>query len=131
MTDRTKRPSVIPENRPLTASEAELTHWLLENGKEGAEDYLPQIERARVVQRCGCGCASVDFSVEGNKPNVRAGMEVLSDYSWRTSAGNLCGAFVFAREKQLAGLEVWSIDGNETPSSLPTPNELKAYGKEI
>lgn len=126
----TSRISDIPEDRPLTDRESELVRWLLANGKKGAERYLPQVERARVVQRCGCGCASVDFGLDGNKSNLRGGMEVLSDCSWQTSSGNLCGVFVFAREEHLAGLEVWSIDGGETPKDLPPPSELKPYGSE-
>jgi hypothetical protein len=116
----------IPEDRSLTQQESELVRWLLIHGKEEAKEYLPQVEKLHVVRRCGCGCASVDFSMDGNAPNFQTGIEILSDYRWRTSSGNLCGAFIFARENILAGLEVWSIDGGEMPSILPEPSELNS-----
>jgi hypothetical protein len=52
-------------------------------------------------------------------------MEVVSDFWWRTPRGNLCGAFVFLREGVLAGIDLWSIDGAETPSQLPRPEQLR------
>jgi hypothetical protein len=116
----------ISEDRPLTQQESELVRWLLIHGKENAKEYLSQVERLRVVRRCACGCASVDFGMEGIEPNLHSGMEILSDYYWRTSSGNLCGVYVFAREKKLAGIDLWSIDGQETPSFLPEISDLYA-----
>ena len=37
------------------------------------------------------------------------------------------GVFVFAEQEQLAGLEVWSVDGEETPTSLPEPRQLVSW----
>ena len=111
--------SAIPENRPLSPPELALVRWLLDNGKPSARKYLGEIETLRVVSRCGCGCASVDFV---SAPT--AGLEVLSDYKWQDQQGRLFGAFAFAKAGKLAGVEVWSIDGRATPSSLPNPSIL-------
>jgi len=46
-------------------------------------------------------------------------MDLIGDYAWRTKAGGLCGAYLFTRRGHLAGLDLWSIDGAETPSTLP------------
>ena len=51
----------ITDGRPLTAAEYQLARWMLEHGGPGAEDFLPQLDLARVVARCPCGCASIDF----------------------------------------------------------------------
>lgn len=119
----------IDEDRDLTPDEASLVRWLLEHGEPRASDALSQVARARVVSRCACGCASVDFSVDGSRPSGRIGMDVVSDYWWRSARGNLCGAFVFLRDGVLAGLDLWSIDGAETPSELPRPDDLRPYSQ--
>jgi hypothetical protein len=122
-------PGRIPVDRPLSADEIALLTWLLEHGEPRASGALSQLSRARVIARCNCGCASVDFSVDGVTPMPRSGLEVVSDYWWRTERGNLCGAFAFLIADRLAGLEVWSIDGHETPSELPNPEQLRPYSQ--
>ena len=111
------------ESRPLTAEEHALVRWMLTHGGPLAAGYLPQLDSARVVGRCPCGCASVDFGVGGTTPPAGEGIEVLADFQWR-DAGGTCGVFAFARGGRLAGLEVWSIDGQVTPDVLPAPGML-------
>ena len=55
-------------------------------------------------------------------------MHVLGDYQWKDTRGNLFGAFVFEQDGLLAGLDLWSIDGAETPRTLPNSMELMPYG---
>src|SRR5690242_5716019 len=104
-------PAPIPENRPLTIEEHELVRWMLEHGTPQATSFLPQLDSARVTARCPCGCASVDFSIAGKIPPSRTGLEILADFEWQGPCDALFGAFVFARGGHLAGLEVWSVDG--------------------
>jgi len=120
----------IPEERPLTAREIEMVRWALEHGLPGSDEYLPQIDRVRVISRCSCGCASVDFSFDGVLPDYTTGLEVLSDHQWGIGGTDLCGIFVFARNEKLAGLEVWSVDGQVTPSELPKIEDLRDYSHE-
>jgi len=115
----------IPDHRPLSDAERSLVDWLLEHGASRSPDFLEQLGRVEVIARCGCGCASVDFAIDGNRAPGGAGMEVLSDYQWLGPHGELFGVFVFARQGILAGLELWSIDGAATPSRLPQVSELK------
>jgi hypothetical protein len=112
------------EERPLSAEETGLTTWLLEHGEPAARQFLSQVARARVIERCPCGCASVDFAVDGQRAPTGTGLDILADYQWRGSRGELFGVFVFAREDLLSGLEVWSIDGQSTPVTLPQQWEL-------
>jgi hypothetical protein len=116
----------LPEDRLLTEQEHGLIRWLLEHGGQEASTFLPQLESARVVSRCSCGCASIDFSVAGRTGSPQAGLHVLSDYQWNNAEGHLLGVFVFAREELLAGLECWSIDGQSTASALPLPEQLRS-----
>lgn len=118
----------IPDDRPLTLEEQVLTRWLLERGTPEAAAYLAGLDRARVVARCGCGCASVDFAVDGHRPVPGATLEVLADYQWRDAFGHLGGVFPFAKAGRLAGLEVWSIDGAAAVDRLPSPEMLEPLG---
>jgi hypothetical protein len=118
----------MPEDRPLTPREAELVRWMLAHGTLAAAEYLPQLATARVVSRCGCGCASVDFSVGGAVPPRGEPMGILADFEYQTPDGHRCGAFVFEQAGLLAGLEVWSVDGLSTPSGLPFVDELCPLG---
>jgi len=117
----------IEEQRPLSKEEYELSKWLLLHSGKDTEGYLQQLENATVSGKCPCGCASVDFSVSGKKANYSAGLEVLSEYLWRDESGNLMGIFVFAHENRLSGLEVWSVDGEKTPSTLPASEDLVSF----
>src|SRR5436853_5993416 len=100
----TSKMKPIPEDRPLSAQEATLVRWLLDHGTRSAKAYLSQVDSVRVISRCGCGCASIDFVTEPK------GMEVLSDYQWEDQTG-LFAVFIFARGGVLAGLDVYSVDG--------------------
>jgi len=113
----------VEENRALSSSELELVRWLLQNAGPAAQAHLPELEGLRVVSRCGCGCASIDFTRARG-----AGLEVLSDYEWEDGEGRLFGVFVFAKNGSLAGLDVWSIDGRATPTALPNVESLRPCG---
>ena len=89
----------IQEDRPLSSKETELVRWALEHGLRGSHSYLPQVDKLRVISRCGCGCASVDFSFDGVLPDYSVGLEVLSDHLWGTGGMDLCGVFVFDETK--------------------------------
>jgi hypothetical protein len=76
---------------------------MLEHGESGGREFLSQLDRARVVSRCPCGCASVDFEVEGLSPPT-GGLRILGDFVFGGDS-DLAGAFVFERNGVLAGLE--------------------------
>ena len=110
--------SELPEERPLSDAERGLVHWLLEHGTASAQPYLSQVTHLRVKSRCGC--ASINFT----QPFRPAG-DVLSEYQWHDAAGQLNGIFVWASGGELAGLDLWSIDGGSTPIGLPVPSQLR------
>ena len=71
----------------------------------------------------------MDLAVGGVTPPPGGGMGILADFEYRTADGHLCGAFVFERAGLLAGLEVWSMDGLATPSTLPAAEQLRPLGR--
>jgi hypothetical protein len=109
----------VPEDRALSTQETQLLAWLLDHGRPSARGYLGEIETLRVVSRCGCGCASIDFV---HAPSTA--LEILSDHKWQDAEGHQFGASAFAKEGKLAGLEVWSLDGEATPTVLPDTSVL-------
>lgn len=117
----------ILEDRDLTSEEATLIEWMLFHGTSDAQHFVPQLSRARVYSRCPYGCASIDLSVDGKRPTDFR-MRVLGDFQWQNATGSLFGAFVFEQDGLLAGLDMWSVDGKETPRHLPSPEHLSAYG---
>jgi hypothetical protein len=109
----------------MTAAERELTRWMLEHGgAPDAERFLEHLDRAHVVSRCPCGCASVDFAVSG-EAEPSGGLRVLGDYVFGDE-GTLSGAFVFEQNGVLAGLEVYGMAG-DAPRTLPRPEELRPF----
>lgn len=120
-------PSKTEIDRPLTAEEQSIVQWLLDHGDGDNSEFLHQLSQARVARLCDCGCASIYLSIGGKRPGPTA-MRVLSDFQWRTSDGHLCGALVFEQDGLLAGLDLWSIDGQATPDALPPIQSLVPYG---
>src|ERR1700685_3456860 len=103
--------------RQLTTHEEQLISWMLEHGNPEALAFLPQLEKAQVTpNRCQCGCASIDLSIDGF-PEPSGGMHILSDFVFGAGDG-LSGIFVFEKNGVLAGLEVYGLAG-DAPKSLP------------
>jgi hypothetical protein len=114
-------------DRPLTPEEEQLIRWMLEHGNPGAQAFVSQLERAKATaRRCPCGCASIDFSIEG-LPEPSGGLHVLADFVFGTG-DNLSGVFVFERSGVLAGIEVYGF-AREAPKALPLPASLRPFSK--
>src|SRR5260370_40519352 len=120
--------TAIPEDRPLTAAETTLVRWLLQHGIREAAGYLPQLDRARVASRCYCGCASIDFAIDGVVPPPGTGITTLADYEWLAPGGELFGVFVVERRGLLAGLGGRSQDGVAQATTLPDVDQLRPVG---
>jgi len=109
--------------RPLTEQERSISLWLLQHGSQEASTFLSDVDRVTVVGTCPCGCDTVDFAVSGCRP-ANSGMHVLSDYYWVDDDGHTNGIFIYAISGQLAGLEVYSCDGECGSVRLPDPTRL-------
>ena len=115
-------------NRDLTSEERTLVRWMLEHGATGARTFLPQLERAQVLPtRCPCGCASIDFSIDG-QPKPSGGLRPIADFVFG-SGDETSGIFVFEQSGVLAGLEVYGLAG-DAPKTLPSPDSLRPFADE-
>jgi hypothetical protein len=115
----------IRVDRPLTDEERALTRWILENGVPEAVGFLDQLERACVVGLCPCGCATIDFAING-LPEAPPGVRILGDFVFGDET-DLAGVFVFESNGILRGLEVYGLAG-DAPKVLPKPKELRPFG---
>ena len=110
-------------NRPLTAAEEHLVRWMLEHGEPGAKAFLPQLEKTQVKDwRCPCGCASINFFVEGF-PEPSGGLHPIADFVFGSDE-DLSGIFVFEQSGVLGGVEVYGLAG-DAPKTLPSPEVLR------
>jgi len=117
-------PGPISEDRPLTPHEYALARWMLEHGDApDAAAFLPQLDRARVTSRCGCGCASVFFTIFG-EPAPSGGMRLLGDFIYGDDQHPF-GIFIFHCNGVLGGIELTSYSGAEIPGLLQDPADLR------
>jgi len=91
----------VAEDRPISQREIAIVNWLLKNGSrtgslQRLEDSVP---RLRVVGRCGCCCASVDFEKED-----QAGARPTADANGKTPCGLQFGLILWGREGAFTGL---------------------------
>ena len=115
----------VEMNRPLSATEEQLVHWMLQHGKPEARSLLPQIARASVTPwHCPCGCASVNFAIQDHVA-PQGGLNVLADFVFGNAA-NLSGIFVYEQSGVLSGLEVYGLAG-EAPKVLPSIEVLRPW----
>lgn len=112
-------------NRPMTSAENTLVRWMLEHGNPDAASFLPQCDRAQVTSwHCPCGCASMNFVVEGH-PETTGGINPLAEFIFG-SESDLSGIFVYERAGVLAGLEVYGLAG-DAPKTLPSIEMLRPW----
>lgn len=116
------RPGLEAVKRPLSAEETELLKWLLENGFNGAERFLPQIDRLTVFEKCTCGCPTVYFALD-DEPVARKGEKLISDHFGEVD-GSPVGAMVFQTDGRISSLEVYSLPGTDKPFGLPAISSL-------
>ena len=80
----------------------------------------------RVVGRCRCGCASVDFVPDTES---RAGIRV-ADGIGTTRAGGTVGVLVWADGDRISGLEIYDLGAGEADQTLPVPGSIRRFDNE-
>jgi len=110
--------------RDLTDEERQISLWMIEHGTGDTKLFDDHLAKATVVSACGCGCPSIDFAIGGKEPDPESKMELFGDYFYGTD-DDLCGAFVFACDGQLAGIEFYPLAADEVPAKIPLPDSLR------
>lgn len=112
--------------RELTEGERTMLDWLAHNPTSDTIIPLHELVEISVAAQCPCGCASIDFAIKGVAVEG-SGMQVVADYLYISEQNNLNGCFLFLVNGHIAGIEVWSVDGGETPAVLPPPEKLYRF----
>jgi hypothetical protein len=99
---------------------------MIEHGNCDHARFLSQLEIAQVWSQCSCGCASINLQIGNHTTDSKSGLQILGDFIYGEEQTSLFGAFVFAKDDWLAGLEVYSMSG-ETPTVLPAPEDLRPW----
>jgi hypothetical protein len=114
----------LHEDRPISRQEVEIVSWLLRNAstKEPLNHLLDGVDRLRVVGRCGCGCASVDFEKDGQS----GGRHPIAEATAESPTGLNCGVILWGRDGAVTGLEIYEMDPDST-NTLPRFETLKPW----
>jgi len=120
-----QRGETLPENRTLSDEEAAVVEWLLHHGDRSSSlsPLGEAVGRLRVVGRCGCGCASVDFLNNGQNGEARPVAEGLGS----DSRGRQCGIILWTKNGTLSGLEVYECEPGSA-ADIPSVETLRPYG---
>ena len=108
----------IEEHRDLSLKEVNLIKWLL--SKTNHSEFIEQIEKTKVISKCGCGCRTIDLQVEGYE--AKSGILNLSAQGV-SPEGVPVDVILHVRRGLISELEIYSMD--ETKDfGLPEINQL-------
>jgi hypothetical protein len=110
-------------DRSLSAPEKALIAALLSHLPKGADRYNAQLEHARVVDHCSCGCPSIDLALGKGRKRPVGDTEILVGGDGRSPEGTPVGIILWVRGGELSGLEVHAWDA-ATDFTLPAPDTL-------
>ena len=114
--------------RPLLLEERATLLALLNYADfKGRDALVEQVDSARVKWYCGCGCATVNLSVEPAAPSARKTWRPIPNEAIVVDLNgeNIGGVIVFADDGYLSSLEIFWYD--EPISPFPPLDRLKPF----
>jgi hypothetical protein len=122
----TKSVSQSTYPRPLTEKERDALSFLLKAEFPGVEELREQAKVVSVVDRCKCGCATIDFSVdtEAARPAKSYEPVPVEATTRETAPGGPLDLLLFVREGWLVGLEI-AYYANDAPVEFPPPSAFE------
>ena len=102
----TERPTI---DRPVNAQEVAVIRGALNCAATipVVPDLLASVERLHAIQKCACGCESVDFAPhDPSNPSTP-----IADGIGTTAEGEEVGLIVWGRRDAITGLEVYALGG--------------------
>jgi hypothetical protein len=112
-------------NRSISDAEVAVIRAALERAPVAgvAVPSLDGLHTLRAVDRCGCGCDSVDFALhdpaQPSKP--------LADGIGLTPTGGMVGVLVWGREAEVTGLEIYDLGAGDDDLRLPSPTSIQPF----
>jgi hypothetical protein len=111
-----------PFPRPLTGRETETLEFMLSASFPGNEVLREQAAQALVVQRCTCGCATIDLGLHSDAP---VAPEIQGAPLIQTRARDMdahpAGLMLFVRDGRLSSLEIVWYDESQMTPEFPAP----------
>jgi len=106
--------------RLISEAEAAVLQHLLAADAQAPASALESLRSLVVVDRCECGCASIDFAVP---PSNTQQASPLLHGSGRSASGEELGIIVWANGECISGLEVTSY--SNVPAPLPVLSSIQ------
>lgn len=110
--------------RPLSEVERQVLNVMLTQDFPGAVELRAQVNAARVVRICDCGCPTVDLVVDGDVPIATVTSRTPVNAEVAGVVGG--GLMVFVDDGRLSGLEYYSAE-DEPPRQFPDLDQIRPY----
>ncbi len=113
------------EPRPINNAEALVVSTALHVAPTNpvSEQLLASIDSLVVVDKCGCGCASVDFE----KQHENSGNIPIADAIGLTPRGGEVGIIVWGTTFKITGLEIFDLGAGQEDLVLPIPATIHNF----
>jgi hypothetical protein len=84
---------------------------------------VEHLEQLQVIDRCECGCDSVDFVPFDldNRPKP------IADAAGETPAGGMVGLLIWGTANAVTGIEVYDLGAGEGDIKLPVPGSIRPF----
>jgi hypothetical protein len=111
--------------RPLTPEESRTIRALLEHERfSGRDELLGQVSDARVIGRCGCGCATVALAVGRDPADDTPPQPIPAEGTvLDKDSDEIGGVLLFVKDGCLTELELYSYE-DDPIRSLPPLDRL-------
>ena len=121
-----ERAGTISLDRPISSEERAIAEWLLLHSIPTALSFLPQLEGARVIGQCNCGCPTVDLRVaDGTRP-AQPQDNLVGEATGEVN-GKMVGVMLRQSGGHLACLEIYDLSDVEHPYGLPELKSLRPW----
>jgi hypothetical protein len=119
MTERTN------VNRAVTPDEIAVLRTALERApaSPSLSSLGDDLAGLRVIERCPCGCDSVDFA----EPDFDRPAKPIADAIGTTRTGGMVGVIVWGTEEAVTGLEVYDLGTEDGDVRLPVPSSIRPF----
>ena len=81
------------------------------------------VGRLRVVDRCGCGCDSVDFKPYDHERRPKP----IADGTGETPMGGQVGVIVWGTAESITGIEVYDLGAGDDDLRLPVLESIRPW----
>lgn len=112
-------------DRPITSQEVAVIRAALERVPVSPEfrSLAAGLPGLRAVERCGCGCDSVDFHTAGqDQPSIP-----VADGVGETPTGGTVGVTVWGQPGTVTALEISDLGAGTEDQRLPVPETIRPF----